>query len=208
MTMHFPSVAELCPDLSGLDLVPDLQGWNSTDPVFAKLIIEVNPKVIVEVGSWKGMSALHMASLSKAEIYCVDTWLGGVDHFVNQDRPENDLRRDTWGYPKLYHQFIYNVATSLHSARIHPIAQTSLNGARLLGRAGIKADLINIDASHVYQDVYADLEHYAALLSDTGLMFGDDWNFPGVRLAVTRFAYETGLLVTQENKGWQLRRPA
>lgn len=217
--MHFPSVAELCPDpaqLAALGILEaDLQGWNSSDPRFDQAITTTKPTTIIEVGTWKGASALHMANLRARrdygplpwKIYCVDTWLGGIDHLLNQDKPINDLKRDAAGFPRVYHQFLYNVATSLFANQIHPIVQTSVSGARLLGRAGIEADLINIDASHVYEDVYADLQHYLGLLAPGGLIIGDDWkDFAGVRLAVTRFAYEQGLELAVSGAGWQLRR--
>lgn len=219
--MHFPSVAELCPDpatLAALGIMQaDVQGWHSDDPAFAALITKTTPTTIIEVGSWKGASALHMAGCRARltgpivpwKLYCVDTWLGGVDHYVNQDQPINSLLPDAAGYPRLYHQFLFNVGTSLFARHIHPLAQTSLNGARLLARAGITAELIYIDGSHVYEDVYADLMAYGLLLPAGGILFGDDWkDFAGVRLAVTRFAYEQGFELAVAGAGWQLRRAA
>ena len=41
----------------------DLQGWGSTHPVFEHVVSEYRPTSIVEVGSWKGASASHMAGL-------------------------------------------------------------------------------------------------------------------------------------------------
>lgn len=217
--MHFPSVAELCPDPTALgEMQPDTQGWHSDDPIFEQLITKVQPRTIVEVGAWKGASTLHMAGVRARmagpivpwQILSVDTWLGGGDHYINQDKPENDLRRDAVGYPRLYHQFIYNIATTVFARNIRPIVQTSVSGARILDRAGITAELIYIDASHVYEDVYADLLNYSVLLAPGGVIFGDDWkDFAGVRLAVTRFAYEHGFeLALPDGMHWQLRRAA
>jgi cephalosporin hydroxylase len=42
---------------------PDMQGWASDRPVFREVLTELKPKFIVEVGTWKGMSAFHMADL-------------------------------------------------------------------------------------------------------------------------------------------------
>ena len=42
-------------------LAADLQGWGSTSGVFKKYFDIVNPKLVIEVGSWKGASAIHMA---------------------------------------------------------------------------------------------------------------------------------------------------
>ena len=46
-----------------------------------KVIADVKPKLIVEVGTWKGASAIYMAKICRklelnTEIVCIDTWLG------------------------------------------------------------------------------------------------------------------------------------
>ena len=38
----------------------DLQGWNSADPLFDEVIKKLSPRIIVEAGSWKGTSAIHV----------------------------------------------------------------------------------------------------------------------------------------------------
>lgn len=217
------SVAELTAGGTG-ELPPsvDLQGWNSDHPVFDRLVEETKPAVVIEVGSWKGRSAKHFAVAtagrtemddvsgasvpSPSRIYCVDTWLGGIDHMVST-LPQDDLRRDMHGSPRLYHQFLRNFADEPEFAkRVFPIQNTSLNGARLLAHAGITAGLIYIDGSHEYQDVYADLCAFVQLLAPGGVMFGDDFRFPGVFSAVIRFAHESGLKVEEvANNFWILR---
>ena len=68
----------------GAKLVPlDLQGWASDDPILAACIAKVRPKLIIEVGSWKGASAVKFAKWMKKanpstncfQLICVDTWL-------------------------------------------------------------------------------------------------------------------------------------
>lgn len=229
MTM-LSTVAELTADRSDLPPTVDLQGWNSTHPVFAKLIAETDPHVIIEVGTWKGASALHMAQLTAsrrerdqasgvdvpapAHIYCVDTWLGGVDHVLSQ-KPQDDRFLDRHGSPRLYEQFLRNVVEmpaeaaqlASYAGRIHPVRQTSLNGARILAHFKVQADLIYIDGSHEYDDVYADLCAYMPLLSEKGVMFGDDFRtFPGVFAAVVRYAHEHGCRLNEEaGNFWILR---
>jgi cephalosporin hydroxylase len=69
-----------------LDQWPErLHGWFSDAPVFEEVISKVRPDLIIEVGSWLGASAIHMAGLLKkhgldeSKIVCVDTWLGAVE---------------------------------------------------------------------------------------------------------------------------------
>lgn len=205
------SIAELLE--AGQDiLLPfriDLQGWNSDDPVFDRLVEETQPTAIIEVGTWKGRSAKHLAEASNARVYCVDTWLGGIDH-VMSEKPVDDLKRDLAGSPQLYHQFLRNFMDEQEIARrIFPVQNTSINGARLLAHVGVQAELIYIDGSHEYADVYADLVAYAQLLKPGGVMFGDDFrSFPGVFAATLRFAFESGRKVEEVAGNYWILREA
>ena len=65
----------------------DLQGWNSDHPVLPHLIRQLRLPRIIEVGTWKGRSAIKMALASKViglhtEIICVDTFLGSAEHWL------------------------------------------------------------------------------------------------------------------------------
>jgi cephalosporin hydroxylase len=67
----------------------DMQGWSSSGPLCREVISAVRPEVIVEVGTWKGASAIHMAQTARdlglsTQIICVDTWLGSTEHFLGQ----------------------------------------------------------------------------------------------------------------------------
>lgn len=169
---------------------PDDWGWNSAppDPIFAKLA--KSAASIIEVGSWKGGSAITFAKAAPcANIYCVDTWLGGIDHLLS-GKPADDIALDPLGYPQLYATFLWNVWSAGVSAQINPIPNTSLNGARLLKAVGIAADLIYIDGSHEYEDVRADIAAYQKLLRPGGVMFGDDVWMEGVAKAVADYDVE------------------
>ncbi len=171
-------------------LLPDLQGWNSIHPIFGELIAKHNPQTIIEVGTWKGASALHMADIIQAtarhtHIYCVDTWLGAVEFWTSlADTPERALQLHH-GYPQIYYQFLSNVIHTGHQSRITPVPNTSITGAKILKHMGIQAEMIYIDASHEFEDVKADIAAYLPLLKPGGVMFGDDWShFKSVQDAV------------------------
>jgi hypothetical protein len=158
------------------------------------LIDKVKPKVIVEVGCWKGQSTVSMLEASKdSKIYCIDTWLGAVEFYTKQT-PDRDLMK-LHGYPQVYYQFLSNIVTTGHIERVEPMPMTSRMGAELCPIG----DLIYIDASHEYKDVKEDLEGYYLKLNKGGIMFGDDYynvDFPGVKQAVDEFAIEKGLKLT------------
>lgn len=194
----------------------DMQGWHSTDPLFAKLIAQVRPERIIEVGTWKGASAIGMANLAKqhrlnTEILCVDTWLGALEFWTSHDDPTRygslKLRH---GYPGVYYTFLANVVLSGHADMITPFPQTSLTGARWLNMQGIQADLIYIDGSHEEADVLADVAAYWPALRTGGVIFGDDFSpaWPSVMRAVRTFARQHGLTLEEDNEFWILRKTA
>ena len=185
----------------------DVQGWNGEEPLFKHFIGELKPSLIIEVGTWKGQSALFMADYVRSmgfqtKILCVDTWLGSIEHltFPEMLMPVN-------GYPTIYYQFIANVKHASFENVIIPFPQTSTEAARWLKQKGIIAQLIYLDASHTEDDLYSDMNNYWELLSEGGIMVGDDLSdsYPGVRAAVERFCAERGVSFTGENK-WVIRK--
>lgn len=175
-----------------LELLPeDLQGWHGNDPIFEKLILQVKPKHIIEVGTWKGQSAINMGKIIKkhnldCKITCVDTWLGSRE-FIGETSKERNLMLKN-GYPMVYFQFLSNVVHNGLEDIITPFPQTSKIAYRYLSENRVKADLIYIDASHDYIDAYDDICNYWCLLNEGGFLFGDDykiWN--GVTDAVVQF---------------------
>lgn len=184
-------------------------GWNAHEPIFERLIREKQPQLIIEVGTWKGASALHMAELTKelqTTIVCVDTWLGAIEFWKNDDDPTRDLEFKH-GYPQVYYQFLSNVVHKGYEHRIIPFPQTGVTAARWFRQKGINADLIYIDASHEYEDVLADIEAYWPIVKPGGVIFGDDYPFPEVHRAVHTFAAKHRLSVTAEDFKWSIVKP-
>jgi predicted O-methyltransferase YrrM len=162
----------------------DMQGWTSNSRSFELAIKEVNPKFIIEVGSWKGASAVHMAGLApEAHILCIDTWLGSPE-MVSLNNNLYDHFRRLHGWPQLYFTFISNVIRHVGRERICPLPMPSTVAAPLLKKMNVQADFIYIDGSHEYLDVARDVDDYWPLLRKGGVMLLDDYGFPGVKKAI------------------------
>ena len=184
-------------DLTQINYKPeyplDLQGWSNEFPIFEDLIKNNKPSIIIEVGTWKGASAIKMANLSKqynlkSKIYCVDTWLGAEEFWTGwADTQERDLIIKN-GYPQIYYQFLSNVFNTKNEDIIIPITNTSHIASIIFKYYNIKANLIYIDGSHDYKDVISDMEDYYNLLEKDGIIFGDDMNWESVRNAVNDFS--------------------
>ena len=176
----------------------DLRGWGFNSPVFEILIKDNRPKIIIEVGTWNGSSAITMAKYAQEHglettIICIDTWLGSPEHRIDEDyRVSLHLNH---GFPRIYYQFLANVILSGMQHCIVPLPQVSLSACRWLTQMGLsdnfgKADLIYIDADHTFNSVYPEITEFWKLLAHGGVMFGDDYNdtWPGVKKAVNLFA--------------------
>ena len=187
-----------------------LQGWHGDSNLFHKLIDENNPTIIIEIGTWLGLSAINMASYCKqkgynTKVYCVDTWLGNYEWHTSDDPQVNMRLRN--GYPQVYYQFLSNVIHSGVQDIITPFPNTSSIMSKYFKQHDVKSELIYIDASHEYFDVLRDLECYYELLSENGVIFGDDYQWGGVREAVNAFASQIGREVhVFDNNFWTLRK--
>lgn len=174
------------------DLYPvlgvEMKGWSSTGFAFDKAIDDLKPNLIIEVGTWKGASAINMAVLCAKhhmnfEIVCIDTFLGSVEHWVNA---EHTLIRSTMenGRPNIYRQFLSNVIHHGLTDHITPFPIDSINGGLTLKQLNVQADLVYIDAGHEYESVSADLNMYKDLVRPGGYLMGDDWFHPPIKKAV------------------------
>jgi hypothetical protein len=199
----------------GLNLLPlDLNGWNGNRPIFRKLISELQPTTIIEVGSWKGQSAINMGNITKqlnlnTKIHCVDTWLGAIEFWTSGKNSSERKLIQLNGYPQVYYQFLSNVVHNNLQDVILPFPNTSENGYRYFKYNNVTAQMIYIDASHEEDDVYKDLNNYYELLENNGIMFGDDYqkDWPGVINSVNRFVQEKNIeLEIIDNNFWILKK--
>lgn len=192
----------------------DLQGWASEHHYFPTLVSMAKPKQIIEVGSWKGASAINMARHAlpidpEVTVLCVDTWLGSNEVLWSDPELRNLLRLED-GYPTVYRQFLTNIIAEGLTDTVFPLPMTSISAAELLAKFEVQADLIYIDAAHGEYEVYGDLIHYWPLVRPGGIMFGDDYysSWDGVIKSVNRFAYEQGLALETNAGKWFVTKPA
>lgn len=187
--------------------------WGSEHPWFAQAIKQMLPRLIIEVGSFLGGSANHMAGclkkneLKDSAILCVDTWLA---ENVLWSRPEErKLLQLQHGRPTFYNTFMNNVKDKRNHDCIVPLSMPSLSAARYLSALGITAEFIYIDGSHEKGDVYRDIAAYWELLKPGGRMMIDDWTpvFQAVADDTTQFAIDRELKITTNGDKAVLCKP-
>ncbi|KFK42505.1 hypothetical protein AALP_AA1G002300 [Arabis alpina] len=186
-----------------------IKGWGSNGAVFDNLIRRVKPKTIVEIGSFLGASAIHMANLTRrlglteTQILCVDDfrgWPGFRDRFKDVALVNGDVL--------LLYQFMQNVVSSGFAGTILPVPFSTGSGLEKLCEWGVKADLVEIDAGHDFNSAWADINRAVRILRPGGVLFGHDYftaaDNRGVRRAVNLFAEINRLKVKTDGQHWVL----
>lgn len=190
----------------------DLQGWGSQHAIFGRLMDELRPSSIIELGSWKGASAVHMAQLCRARqlnctILCIDTWLGGRDTYTDLDQYPELL--PAAGRFRLFEKFLTNIKRLGLSDMVFPMPSTTVDAADTLQKMGVTADLVYVDASHEEEDVAKDLRAFWQIVRPGGVLLGDDYaaGWPGVIKAVDAFAPEIGQVPQNIGTKYVIRKP-
>jgi len=191
--------------------------WDSHHEWFEAAISELRPDVIIEVGSFIGMSAIHMARLLKtagldSAVLCIDTWLAERQLWSRPEIREALMFRH--GRPNVYYSFLANVIDAGLTDYIVPMPMDSHSAARYLQDLGIDAPLIYIDDNHEGGEVYASLTGYWDRLRPDGIMLIDDYipskkpghMFRGLVEDVNRFVRENNLTLEQLGNKARLRK--
>ncbi|KAG6556255.1 hypothetical protein Mapa_002196 [Marchantia paleacea] len=201
----FPS-----PEIAPLLRKKRIKGWGAEAPVFERLMNEVRPKVIVELGSFLGASAINMGTIARKMgldtiILCVDDFRGWPGFRAKKFK---DIKQQH-GSIMLLPQFMKNVQFMNLTDIILPVPFSTTGAIAYFCEWGIRPDLIEVDAAHDFHSAWLDINSAYAMLSPGGVMFGHDYynraNEEGVHRAVDLFAQLKGLRVEPDGKHWILR---
>ena len=174
-----------------------VQGWGPSSAFYEAVVRRVKPRLVVEVGVWKGQSCLHLASAMKAQlgggaVIAVDTWLGALEFWTQSwSDGRRDATRDLHfkhGWPTVYYHFLSNVVRANLSDFIIPFPAPSTLAHSFLVEKRITYDLVHVDAAHEYSTAAQDFALWWQLLRPGGCMLGDD--FTGFWRGVVRAACE------------------
>jgi len=177
---------------------PNLSGWfKPSKQKLLRRVIPADVEVILELGSWHGMStAWFLSHAPEATVIAVDTWLGSVTHVL-----KGRYRRML---PTLYETFLVNCWT--HRDRLIPVRNTSLMAMQLLKELKISPDVIYFDADHSWHGLMSELEMAFEFWPGT-IMIGDDYADNSVGEVVDGFcSRHKEFTVDTEMFSWYLRR--
>jgi hypothetical protein len=168
-----------------------VQGWNGNHPSLSRLASSPGPKIVADVGVWKGQSTINMAKAMKQKridgvVIAIDTFLGSPEHWA----PGQNLFERDHGLPDLYWTFLSNVISEGVADYVIPMPQTSTTAASVLKKLEISINIAHVDAAHEYREVLQDADDYWAIIQDGGYIIGDDYDetWPGVIQAAQEFS--------------------
>jgi predicted O-methyltransferase YrrM len=196
-----------------------MSGWSPTKEFYADIVSQVKPRLIVEVGVWRGLSLIYLASSLKeltggGAVIAVDTWLGAPEFWNRKfSSGAKDATRDLrWkhGYPQVYYEFLSNVVKNDLQDTVIPLPVPSRTAAQLLEEKKISADIIHIDAAHEYDSVVEDINIWFPILAEGGVLLGDDFSdsWPGVVQAACEFADKLSVDLHNHGKKWWIYKTA
>ncbi len=165
---------------------PDDQGWNSDHIFLTDTMTSERPRVVVELGVWKGASTMTMAATLREHgidgcVVAVDTWLGSSEHWM-KDMHRSDMRFEN-GYPRMYYTFLANIVANGFAQHVVPLPLDSANAAIVMRKSGVSADVVHIDGAHDYESTLSDLKRWWEILKPGGVMIVDDYDLARPDLA-------------------------
>lgn len=128
-----------------------------------KINIDTNDKIkILEIGSYEGQSTYFFIKyFQNSEINCVDTWAGSDEH-------------DKTSFSKVEEVFDKNVSNFNYD---NQVIKNKKNSKDFFKKNKKKFNIIYIDGSHFYKDVYRDALYAQKCLEKNGYIIFDDYLF-------------------------------
>jgi len=159
--------------------------------LFGDICSIVKPANILEIGSWMGASAMAWSIASskynpKSMVYCVDTWLGSVEHFLSSCGDSwniDKLSLDVYG-PSFFDDFLWNIWEHGCEEKILPFRAASSSALPFFAREGLTFDLVYVDGAHDAYSVFKDVTWGLKIVSSNGLLCGDDFGWDSVRVGL------------------------
>eukprot|EP00435_Cladocopium_sp_Y103_P054200 s12_g17.t1 len=196
-------------------------------PALMKSVLSFVPEpyMWLEVGSYIGSSAITTAKVLKqmrlrTGVVCLDPFTGMVDMWADrkafrmqfgllerQHVADGPLLMDEFGHSRIYEMFLANVRSRGHQDGDTGCA-CDLVTLYEQGRIERPPEIIYLDSAHEAGETLLEVQEAWRLLAAPGVLFGDDWSWPGVQSDVLQFAARLMQrpLTNEERKSKELHR--
>lgn len=169
------------------------RGWLSDGTKAMLLEHLTSGALIVELGSWTGLSARFILDHAPgSRIVCIDHWKGSAEH--QGERHEDIL-------PYLYSMFLHRCWN--YRNRIIPLRMHTIDGLMAVSKFGLSPSLIYVDAAHDTESVRRDISQSIIIFPNVPLV-GDDFNLPSIQTAVREVSQATLRPLRDNDKAWAM----
>jgi predicted O-methyltransferase YrrM len=188
----------------------EIYGWASSPRIsqYIDFVKKIKNGKIIEIGVYGGASLLEICDMCEDNqniIFGIDPW--ETNNYSNG----NLLNENTSPTLNEFHHHMSKnrkmlekiIKEEKYDKFVNLIVEKASEASKKFDDKTI--DLIYIDGSHDYGSVFQDLQIWYSKIKRSGLIWGDDYNWEGVQLALHDFAKENKLSVTVlEDNGWVL----
>jgi len=190
------------------ELLSETPGWGNVADFFERHVVQRDTKLIVEVGSWYGRSAIAMSAVldrlgMPTPIICVDTWLGSPEMWLDRKAADRwPMMHVQHGYPTFYREFLKYTKYFEAHRRVVPFPMDSMGAARVLDTLGIRPTHVFLDGNHYGEAFELDLKVWGRR---PVVLFGDDYDGEGwedIAPAVHGFAKRRGRNLFTQGRYW------
>lgn len=196
------------------NVVENKQNWFQAAGIIGiyNLIEKINPKIILELGSWTGAGSTSfiLKNSPESHLICVDHWSNDKNIHAEQftDGDLTQINNDAHIYPVLWDTFLNN--TWNYRERLTPIRKKTSEALPYLHGLNIPIDLIYVDAHHNYEAAFHDISTCLKYWPNATIC-GDDYSWickhGGVKKAVTDCALLYKLsIITIDDLFWYLEK--
>jgi len=173
-----------------------IDGWFTEEEglFYRSLVAPIKEGVVVEIGSWKGLSTSYIADecmKNHTQLYCVDEWKGSSDCY-------DETYRKTLAEEDVKQTFIEN----MDGYDINILHMDALFASKMFINESV--DLAFLDASLDYEFVRDNIEAWYPKIKSDGILSGHDYgkNGLGVTKAVDEFSSTNDLELKVVNSVW------
>lgn len=134
----------------------------------------------LEVGSWKGRSAIAISSGTPGNLVCVDQW-------VVETKKSSTVSKLVVleGTEHVYSTFCSNLSPELESGKVQVVRGDSRDPETASAVLDLGPyDFVFVDGDHTYEMAAHDIKTYGSMVLRGGVVAGHDYDWPTVRKAV------------------------